>query len=92
MDRCRLIWRNADCRHARYLKTMRKEIDELVRLDGRIADFRCRIDESEQSDCHFPGSWERIKIRELLSQTLKDLEARKAALECTAHVGPEVAH
>ena len=78
------------------LKDMRKEIDELVRLDRRIADVRCRIDESERNDCRFPGSWERIKIRELLSQTLKDLEARKAALERTdhvgAHVGPEVAH
>jgi predicted nuclease with TOPRIM domain len=78
------------------LQTMQKEIDELMRLDRRIADVRGRIDESEQSDCRFPGSWERIKIRELLSQTLKDLEARKAALERTdyvgAHVGPEVAH
>ena len=42
--------------------------------------MRCRIDESEQGDCRFPGSWERMKIRELLSQTLKDLEARKVAL------------
>ncbi len=77
------------------LNTMRKEI-ELARLDRRIADVRCRIDESKQSDCRFPGWWERIKIRELLSQTLKDLEARKAALERTDHlgayVGPEVAH
>jgi hypothetical protein len=54
--------------------------------------MRCRIDESEQSDCRFPGWWERIKIRELLSQTLEDLEGRKAALERTDHVGPEVAH
>ena len=62
------------------LQAMQKEIDELMRLDRRIADVRGRIDESEQSDCRFPGSWERIKIRELLSQTLKDLEARKVAL------------
>jgi hypothetical protein len=74
------------------LKVMRKEVDELVRLDRRIADVRCRIHQSEQSDCGFPGSWERIKIRELLSQTLKDLEARKAALERPDYVGPEVAH
>ena len=71
---------------------MRKEIDELVRLDRRIADVQGRIDESEQGDYHFQGSWERIKIRELLSQTLQDLEARKAALERTDHVGAEVAH
>lgn len=71
---------------------MRKEIDELVRLDRGIADVQGRIDESEQGDCHFPGSWERIKIRELLCQTLQDLEARKAALERTDHVGAEVAH
>ena len=72
-------------------EVMRKEIDELARLDRRIADVRCRIDESEQSDCRFPGWWERIKIRELLSQTLKDLEARKVALERAKQVEAELA-
>jgi hypothetical protein len=70
---------------------MWKEIDELVRLDRRIADVRCRIDESERSDCRFPGPWERIKIRELLSQTLKDLVARKVALERTNQAEAELA-
>ena len=70
---------------------MRIEIDELARLGRRIADLRCRIDESERSDCRFPGWWERIKIRELLSQTLKDLEARKAALEGAKQVEAELA-
>ena len=73
------------------LEVMRKEIDELVRLERRIADVRCRIDESEQSDCRFPGSWERIQIRELLSQTLKDLEARKIALGRTNPAEAELA-
>ena len=71
---------------------MQKEIDELMlRLDRRIADVRCRIDESEQSDCRFPGSWERIKIRELLCQTLKDLEARKVTLTRTNPAEAELA-
>ena len=73
------------------LEGMRKEIDELARLERRIADVRRRIDESEQSDCRFPGSWERIKIRELLSQTLKDLEARKVALGRTNPAEAELA-
>ena len=72
------------------LKTMRKEI-ELARLDRRIADVRRRIDESEQSDCRFPGWWERIKIRELLFQTLQDLEARRVALEHAKQAEAELA-
>ncbi len=70
------------------LKAMWKGIDELVRLDKRIVDVRCRIDESKQSEA---SSWARMKIRELLCQTLQDLEARKVALERTNQADAELA-
>ncbi len=59
---------------------MRDETDELARLDRRIADLRRRIDEAQGRDSYPWGGSDRLKILDLLTKTLKDLETRKAAL------------
>jgi hypothetical protein len=60
---------------------MPDEINELERLNRRISDFRRGIEEAQRFDNQAWGGSERMKILDLLNQTLKDLEARKAALE-----------
>ena len=45
-----------------------------------MADLRTRIEEAQSRDSHVWSGSTRLEILDLLSRTLKDLEARKAAL------------
>lgn len=60
---------------------MRERIDELARLDRRIAELRHRIDDAKARASDPWGSSERVRILDLLDETLRDLEARRIALE-----------
>jgi hypothetical protein len=60
---------------------MREEAEELARLNRRIADVRQSIEEAERHDSRAWSRSDQTRMLALLIQTLKDLEARKAALE-----------
>ncbi len=63
---------------------MRESIDEYARLSRRIADVKSRIAEGQERRVPDGLPWDapvRTEIQELLKTTLRDLEARMAALE-----------
>jgi len=75
-----LIFLNAVRRRLGYWASMQEEPNEVARLDRRIADLRNRIKEAQRRNSHVWSGSMRLEILDLLSRTLKDLEARKAAL------------
>ena len=56
--------------------------DEQERLDRLIVDLRLRIEEAQRGGGSCAGQLEQCSILELLDLTLRDLEIRKAELEC----------
>jgi hypothetical protein len=63
---------------------MRESIDEYARLSRRIADVKSRIAEGQERLVPDGLPWDapvRTEILELLKTTLRDLEARIAALQ-----------
>ena len=57
-------------------------IDEQERLDHLIVGLRLRIEEAQRGGGSCAGQLEQCSILELLNLTLRDLEIRKAELEC----------
>ena len=76
-----MIFINAVRPYLGYGTSMREESHELARLNRRIADVQRSIEEAERHDSKPWSRSEQTKMLALLNQTLKALEARKAALE-----------
>ena len=56
--------------------------DEQERLDRLIVGLRLRIEETQRGGSSCVGYLDQCLILELLNLTLRDLEIRKAELEC----------
>jgi hypothetical protein len=78
-----LIVLNAQSSLQAYAITM-EEAYELARLERRIAEVRCAIEQAQHGHGWSGNAPERERMLALLKATLRALEARKAALEKTS--------
>ena len=61
--------------------------DEQERLDHLIVGLRLRIEDLQRGGGSCAGNLDQCSILELLNLTLRDLEIRKAELECAVTKG-----